>query len=144
VNALRDRNRVFRQNRRQTDHLWHFWNALSVQQADVRPRGQTAVEFIARKPLIGFLAHREDLKLEISPRGSHDMGSSGWPNTRIPRSFHRSMTSIVRLSIRGRTTTNRPITDIGQSRTRCSLCGIGIATWGPRQGFLASVSVIAT
>ena len=27
---------------------------------------------------------------------------------------------------------------------RCSLCGIGMAAWGPSQGFVASVSVIAT
>ena len=50
MNALRDRNRVFRQNRRQTDHLWHFWNALSVQQADVRPRDQNAVSSLLGSP----------------------------------------------------------------------------------------------
>ena len=67
VNALRHRNRVFREDRRRAHHLWNVRTAVSLQQADVRPPHQHPLEFPRRQTVIGKLAMRDDLVLDYFP-----------------------------------------------------------------------------
>lgn len=94
-------------------------------------------------PVIGPLAHREDLKLEIFP-----VAPTIWcewlaehPDTSVLsplNDFYRPIVYPREDYYKSTYYRYRPVPK------RCSLCGIGMAAWGPSQGFVASVSVIAT
>ena len=138
LNAMRQRNRVFRQDKRRANHLRHVGDAVSQQQGNVRPTDKLALE-----PVHGRAGHRAVVELGdqagLLPGACNDLGGVGGASSRHDGAGQGYGVLSGRHTYQIRRSTARRSTMITSTRlTRCSRCPTGTAVLKQRTWCLAS------